>query len=823
MVDNFDQDTPDVLLLDSLTDLFDGGDLGAIPEGFDEDMYLRAFPDVAQAIAEGICASPLHHYMEHGRHEDRISRETYLTLLQGRPIDGHIDVHGHNTLAGGWIFCGWLMERWDETQPVRVTAQFQGGDIIGPCITAFYHRDELQGRGFGVIIFVQGMDKPLGNLTALQIRTAGETLRIQIEPGAQRLGDQEIAASVRPILQAETNSRNCGELFMLLSTSGYGRLRDPLNRLEGFVDLCGYHSASGGWFFVGWVTRSWDSEVAPEGVVVRFMDGNIHSSDIITGFYPRDDIEGRGIGFVMFLPGLGRPLGSLTSIETQFGGVSSFIRASASTQRIRDADLGGRLRPIIANVGEPETNMALLAFLARHVYAGVDTLGGLADRIFLEFDEVIACPPGGLAIMGWFLAKAGTVRSMRLRSSSMNQPIDFESCIRIQRPDVIASLGAEHGFDDPRCGFIVYVPCTAIANSEMYVEVETAQREVGYRKLPPSKLTGIAAIKRLLNTFDLRYGEIPRAFDQTIGKAVGHLNDQRLAKPPRTDMIEFGRVNPSPRFSVIVPLYGRLDFIEYQLAFLSSHKAAADYEFIYVLDDPPKRREAERLFSSAYARFQIPFRALLMEQNMGFAPANNVGLRAARGTYICYLNSDVFPGRHDWLERLAERMEQNPDLGTVGPTLLYGDGSIQHEGMTFKQLPEFGNWLFPDHINKGMRRALKPGLVRHIGITGACMLLRRDVALALGGFDESFIIGDFEDTDLCLRLHQMGLNSAVVTDVTMFHLERKSQAGSAQSWRMNLTLYNAWVHEKRWAETIQAHPLRNGPAYDISDMIRATA
>lgn len=823
MADHDDQDTADIFHLDTALDALSEDQFEPVPDTFDEDIYLRAFPDVAQAIAEGICTSPLHHYMEHGRHEDRISRDIYMTLLMGRQIEGHIDFHGHNSLAGGWIFCGWSAEFWDESKPVRVTAQFQNGDIAGTCITAFYHREGLQGRGFGLIIYIQAMNEPLGELASLQIRTAGETLRLHVEPGSVPLADRDVAASVRPILQAEPDSANCGELSLLLSTNGYGRLRQPLNRLEGFVDLCGYHNASGGWFFVGWVTRIWDNHVGPDTVAVRFMDGNFHSGETVTGFYPRDDIEGRGAGFVMFVPGSGRPMGSLTSVEILLGGVSSFMRASASTQRVRDADLAGRLRPIITNIGEPETNMALLAFLARHVYAGVDTLGGLADRIFLEFDEVIACPPGGLAIMGWFLAKPGVVRALRLRSSTTNEPIDFESCIRIQRPDVIASVGAEHGFDDPRCGFIVYVPCAAIANTELYVEVETAQREVGYRKLPPSKLVGLAAIKRMLNTFDVRYGEIPRAFDRTIGKAVGFLNDRRLATPPRADMIEFGRVNPSPRFSVIIPLYGRLDFIEYQLAFLSSHPAASDYEFIYVLDDPPKRREAERLFNSAYARFQVPFRALLMEQNAGFAPANNVGLRAARGTYICYMNSDVFPGPPDWLERLAEQMEQNPDLGTVGPMLLYGDGSVQHEGMTFRQLPEFGNWLFPDHPNKGMRRAPTPGLVRHISITGACMLLRRDVALELGGFDESYIIGDFEDTDLCLRLHQRGLNSGVVPDVQMFHLERKSQATSAQAWRMNLTLYNAWVHEKRWAETIQAHPLRNGPAYDLSGMTRATA
>jgi GT2 family glycosyltransferase len=279
--------------------------------------------------------------------------------------------------------------------------------------------------------------------------------------------------------------------------------------------------------------------------------------------------------------------------------------------------------------------------------------------------------------------------------------------------------------------------------------------------------------------------------------------------------VEFGRVNAFPRFSVIIPLYGRLDFVEYQMAFFSSHPSSFDYEFIYVLDDPPKRREAERLFNSVYARFRIPFRALLMEQNAGYAPANNVGLRDARGTYICFLNSDVFPGPPDWLEQLARRLEANPDLGTVGPLLLYGDGSVQHEGMIFKRLPEFGNWLFPDHPRKGMKPAPVSGLRRHIAVTGACMLLRRDLAQELGGFDESYVIGDFEDTDLCLRLHRMGLDCAVDLDVQLYHLERKSQASSAQTWRMNMTLYYAWLHQQRWADTIVSHPLYNSPVVDL--------
>jgi GT2 family glycosyltransferase len=782
-----------------------------VPGTFDEELYLRAFPDVAKAISDGLCASPLQHYMEHGRYEDRISHHSYLVLLHGRPIEGHIDFYGHNSLAGGWVFCGWTAERWDPTKPVRIIAHFKNGDISGESITAFYYRDGLQGRGTGLILYVQGLNEPLGGLVSIDLRMDGQILTIFVEPGAQQMSDQDVASSTRPLLLIDPDADNCRELFLLLSTSGYGRLRRPLNTLDGFVDLCGYHLASGGWFYCGWTTRSWDSKSGPDRVIVRFVDGNLISDETVTGFFSRDDMEGRGSGFVMFVRGSGRPLGSLTSIELQLDGVSSFIRASSATLRIREAELPARLRPIVSQISETESSLALLSFLARHPYAGVDTLSNLSDRVFLEFDEVIACPPGGLAIMGWMLAKPGVIRSIRLRSSTLNEPFDFEACVKLPRPDVISSVGAEHGFEDPRCGFIAFLPCALTSNVEMYMEVETAQREVGFRKLPTPKLDGIAAIKRMLIAFDVRYNEVSRAYDQTIGPAVTLLNQTRMSSRPRADAVEFGRVNPKPRFTVIIPLYGRLDFVEYQMAFLSSHPAVFDYEFIYVLDDPPKRREAERLFNSTYSRFQIPFRTLLMEQNAGFAPANNVGLREARGDYICFLNSDVFPGPPDWLERLAGRLEAHPDIGTVGPMLLYGDGSVQHEGMLFKYLPEFGNWPFPDHPRKGMKPAPVSGLRRHISITGACMLMRRDLAQELGGFDEAYIIGDFEDTDLCMRLHRMGLGCAVDLDIQLYHLERKSQASSAQTWRMNLTLYNAWVHQKRWADTIAAHPLRDGP------------
>jgi GT2 family glycosyltransferase len=190
---------------------------------------------------------------------------------------------------------------------------------------------------------------------------------------------------------------------------------------------------------------------------------------------------------------------------------------------------------------------------------------------------------------------------------------------------------------------------------------------------------------------------------------------------------------------------------------------------------------------------------LLLAQNIGYAPANNIALGMARAPYVCFLNSDVFPiNQSHWIGPLCDRLGADPQLGAVAPILLYEDGSVQHEGMVFESIRKCGGWLFPRHCRKGMRPAAIKGLMHAEAITAACMVMRTADARMLGGFDEIFAIGDFEDADLCQRLRQNGLTCAVDHDVRLHHLERRSQAAPSQLWRRNLTLYNAWLYRRRW-------------------------
>ena len=89
-----------------------------------------------------------------------------------------------------------------------------------------------------------------------------------------------------------------------------------------------------------------------------------------------------------------------------------------------------------------------------------------------------------------------------------------------------------------------------------------------------------------------------------------------------------------------------------------------------MLDDPPRQRDAERLAASIFQRFAIPFRLVLLSRNLGFAPANNIGLGLARGAHVCFLNSDVFPGNDHWMERMVAHLDADETLGAVGPVLL---------------------------------------------------------------------------------------------------------------------------------------------------------
>lgn len=147
--------------------------------------------------------------------------------------------------------------------------------------------------------------------------------------------------------------------------------------------------------------------------------------------------------------------------------------------------------------------------------------------------------------------------------------------------------------------------------------------------------------------------------------------------------------------------------------------------------------------------------------NLGFARANNLGLRAARAAYVLVLNSDTEMGPGA-LDALCARLDARPDVGVVGPRTVGSDGRPQVSfGPALTPMAEWRQGRLVRGVKAGRADALRRAAIlsererEPVWVSASCLLARRAVLEAIGGFDEGFFLYE-EDVDLCLRVREAG-------------------------------------------------------------------
>lgn len=175
--------------------------------------------------------------------------------------------------------------------------------------------------------------------------------------------------------------------------------------------------------------------------------------------------------------------------------------------------------------------------------------------------------------------------------------------------------------------------------------------------------------------------------------------------------------------------------------------------------------------------------------NPGYASACNRGLEATGEPYVFILNSDVEFLEEEGLEEIVHYMEAHPRVGALGPLVLNTDGSRQMSCRRFPSMLEnvvhgFLGEIWPD--NPLTRSYQMKGLHRREPcevdwVSGAAVLLRREAAEAVGGFDERYFMY-VEDVDLCWRLRREGYKVVFHPAFRLVH--HVGRASSQQSTRM---------------------------------------
>lgn len=176
---------------------------------------------------------------------------------------------------------------------------------------------------------------------------------------------------------------------------------------------------------------------------------------------------------------------------------------------------------------------------------------------------------------------------------------------------------------------------------------------------------------------------------------------------------------------------------------------------------------------------EYPFTYLYQPMDFNYSKMNNLAAKEAKGSILLLLNDDMEVVTPDWLERMAGQLMQD-GIGAVGAKLLYPETTlIQHVGITNAVDGPVHKLLKKDDAysyNHGRNKLV----YNVIGVTGACLMVRKSDYVRLGGLKEDLRVA-YNDVDLCFGLFGAGLRNVIRNDVVLYHHESLSRGVDAMS------------------------------------------
>ncbi len=220
---------------------------------------------------------------------------------------------------------------------------------------------------------------------------------------------------------------------------------------------------------------------------------------------------------------------------------------------------------------------------------------------------------------------------------------------------------------------------------------------------------------------------------------------------------------------VIVSFNARAD-LDRCLASLHDAPPARPHEII-VVDN------ASTDGSAAAARRWTGVRVIEAGANRGFAAANNIGIRASSGATLLLLNCDtIVPPRA--IDNLLGELERHPDVAVVGPRLVDAEKRAE---LSFGAMVSPVAQIRQKQMAKGDVEALTRREQYPDWVTGACLLVRRADAEAVGLLDERYFMY-LEDVDFCAAIRARGRRILFTPSVEITHLRGRSSPSRQANW-----------------------------------------
>jgi GT2 family glycosyltransferase len=260
-----------------------------------------------------------------------------------------------------------------------------------------------------------------------------------------------------------------------------------------------------------------------------------------------------------------------------------------------------------------------------------------------------------------------------------------------------------------------------------------------------------------------------------------------------------------PLVSIIIPTHNAAALLRTCVASIFARTNYAPYEILIVnnrSDDP----EALALLAELSREENV--HVLDYDAPFNYSALNNFAVQHTHGGILCFLNNDIEVITKRWLDEMVSHAVR-PEIGAVGAMLYYPDSRIQHAGVIL------GLGGVAQHAFIGLPRGSDGQLNRarlvqnYSAVTGACLVVRREVFEQVCGLNETDLAVAFNDIDFCLRVRAAGYRNLWTPFAEFYHHESASRGKEDTPERQQRFAREVDYMRRTWGPLLD-----NDPAYN---------
>lgn len=307
-----------------------------------------------------------------------------------------------------------------------------------------------------------------------------------------------------------------------------------------------------------------------------------------------------------------------------------------------------------------------------------------------------------------------------------------------------------------------------------------------------------------MNTYSKPYAYI--AGQKAIEAALERRNEPGTVTMHEGEMLGFYtiryKIKEPKKVSIVIPTKDKTSLLKQCIDSIFEKSTYPDFEII-VVDNGSSEEEFFKLMERYKQKYPSTFFCHRHDIPFNFSTLINYGSAQAKGEYLLLLNNDTKVISPDWIEGMVEQAQRR-STGVVGAKLLFPNNTIQHAGIIFDEKGMVKHLFAGDH--KDLYNRFCNSINNYPALTGACIMVRKELFETLGKFEEQFAV-EYNDIDFCLKVLSAGYFNVYIPHVELYHYEsvsRGSSHASGEKFQQHLKERTAFLG--KWGNLIKTLP-----------------